>query len=132
MCRIHLDCRISEYSTLSQTFDLFFSACSPNYINSAPSTKILAIPPKRPAAPASQFLFPANPTLFSPYLNVSVQTDSRKEDALQVLKGHRPLLVLIDGEGQGPPGEVEQDTDSGPFGDASFSPVKEEAKEVGI
>lgn len=59
-----------------------------------------------------------------PYLHIPVETDSRKEYTLHILKGHWSLLVFIDGESQGPPGQIKQDAYGGTFGDTSFSPVE--------
>lgn len=51
----------------------------------------------------------------STYLHVPVEADGGEEEALQVLEGDRPLLVLVDGERQGPPGQIQQYSHRGAF-----------------
>ena len=51
----------------------------------------------------------------STYLHVPVEADRGEEEALQVLEGDRPLLVLVDGERQGPPGQIQQHSHRGAF-----------------
>lgn len=58
------------------------------------------------------------------YLDISVEADSRVIDALQSLKRHRALLLIVDEEDDDPACEVEQYSYCGSFTDASVCPAR--------
>ena len=59
-----------------------------------------------------------------PDLDIPVEADRRHEDPVQVLEGRRPVLLLVDVEGKGVFGQVQQDAHGRALGDAPLRPTK--------
>lgn len=60
------------------------------------------------------------------YLDIAVDADGGVIDALQSLKSHRSLLLIIDEEDKNPACEVQQYSDRSSFTDAAVRPAHTE------
>lgn len=65
------------------------------------------------------------------YLDISVEADSRVNDAFQFLKCHWTLLLIVDEEDQDPACEVQQDSYCCPFTDAPVRPARSNRENIG-
>ena len=58
------------------------------------------------------------------HLDIPVEADRGHEDTLQVLKGHWPMLLLVDEEGEGVLVQVQENAYCGALTDAPLSSVE--------
>ena len=58
------------------------------------------------------------------YLHVAVDADGRVVEALQPLKGHGTLLLIVEEENEDPSGKIQQHPHRRPFTDPSIRPER--------